>query len=168
LTYLNPNSVQNLRITYNPLLSQCSILSICDILEINSINPAINFNGENCTSSQEIIENCFSSLNIVSGTVKFDFDSNSCDVNDYEASNLIIKATNANAQTISTTTDENGDYELRVPAGIFTFEINSESIPENFLANPNEQDYEFTTTGNQEILDFCIESQILMIQGKIS
>ncbi|MBF8150342.1 T9SS type A sorting domain-containing protein [Winogradskyella sp. F6397] len=156
LTYLNPNSVYQLRIADNPQLTNCSILSVCNILEETSANAFIGVNGGNCNSNQDVIDYCEASLNVVSGTISYDFNNNLCDANDYIAENFIIKATNSLGHTVSTTSTVDGTYEMRLPEGQFDIEINDAAIPDHFMVTPTEQSVTFSSTGNATTLDFCI------------
>ncbi len=60
LDNISPNSIENLKITYNQSLSACEVQSICSYL----ISPAgiveIHDNATGCSSQEEVYESCFS------------------------------------------------------------------------------------------------------------
>jgi hypothetical protein len=68
LSNLDPGSLQgdregyheHLEIEFNPLLSDCSILPICNMLVRDDITFEIQYNAEGCNSDAEVLDNCSS------------------------------------------------------------------------------------------------------------
>lgn len=59
LNNIESGSIESLIVSYNPLLSECHIESICDYLLDPSGGIEIQVNAPGCNTAEEIIENCF-------------------------------------------------------------------------------------------------------------
>ncbi|MBP6979165.1 MAG: T9SS type A sorting domain-containing protein [Bacteroidales bacterium] len=58
LNNINGNSISELRIYYNPLLSNCAVKSICDYLVSPNGTVEIHDNAQGCNSQEEVEEAC--------------------------------------------------------------------------------------------------------------
>lgn len=58
LENIQPNSIQNLQITNNPLLSDCSIQNICEYLSSPNGKVSVYLNHEGCSNPPEIAREC--------------------------------------------------------------------------------------------------------------
>lgn len=153
ISHIDPNTITNLEIKYNPLLSFCNEDNICYYLDEGFDSTILN-NASGCNNDSEIIFECnLENYNLITGTVSQDVLSNNCTSGSTSIDNIQVNTTNGTS-TFSTFTDINGTYYLFVPEGTFTT-----SVVENILyyeANPFEYTHTFSDVGNQETADFCI------------
>jgi len=99
-------------------------------------------------------------LNRIAGTVRADADANGCDMSDYLLSNFLITITDGTNSFGTFTLDENsleGYYQYLVDVGNYTVSMDTQ-IPPYFTVNPVSQVSNFTNGGNEDIIDFCVES----------
>ena len=62
LDNINSDSLDYIRVNYNPSLSMCSILSLCNYLEIDSAQYEIANNLDNCNSAEEVAQLCINEI----------------------------------------------------------------------------------------------------------
>lgn len=62
LDNVNSDSLAYIRVQFNPSLSMCSILSLCNYLEIDSADYDISNNLDNCNSGEEITQLCVNDI----------------------------------------------------------------------------------------------------------
>jgi len=157
LEYLDIEVLNNLTIKNNPNLSECNILSICNYLpEGNNID--IQNNAIGCNNETEILDACNFTFNVFTGNVRFDFNDNGCDNEDYSAGSILIEMING-VNVYSTFTNSEGNYTLFIEEeGTFTLSVAPDSLPQGFVASPVSEEITFIGFGNMETVDFCIEA----------
>lgn len=112
-------------------------------------------------SNQSVVVNSFCSItpggsyNTITGTIRYDSDTNGCDANDYTASNvhmLISDGTNSGGN-FST---YDGDYSFYTSTGNFTITPILEN-PSWYIIDPPTATFVFNNTNNNQIIqDFCL------------
>jgi len=101
-------------------------------------------------------QNIPSSTNIVRGTIRFDFENDSCEENDYPTTGIMVQLENED-KVFSTRVNQFGEYSfLLEDLGVYNLTVVSESLPEYFEINPAERNIIFDSYGNTEIEDFCL------------
>ncbi|PVW13332.1 DUF7619 domain-containing protein [Marixanthomonas spongiae] len=101
-------------------------------------------------------ENIPSSTNIVRGTIRFDFENNSCDENDYSTTGVMVQAENED-KVFSTRVNQFGEYSfLLEDLGTYNLTVIPESLPEYYEITPAEVSTVFNSYGNTETVDFCL------------
>ncbi len=168
LEFIDPTSFQDVLVNYNSSLSNCNILSFCLPLQAGSTSISFNGNAPGCNSNTEVLDNCNATLNTVFGSINYDFNNNDCDENDYPSGNLVVVATNAASQSTSTTTNSDGIYQLKLPAGSYTIEILQASLPNNYISDPLTQQVIFSDVGEVEVKDFCLTASLVYNDLKIT
>ena len=94
-----------------------------------------------------------SDANFINGVVKFGNDINACDASNYTLKNIFIE-TSSEFETLTTKTNESGNYILAPIEGEYTTSIIQAN--ENFESNPEMYVYEFLDLGEVVVNDFCI------------
>lgn len=84
LDNIDSESINSLRVVYNPMLSTCNVQSICDYLETSGASVQIYNNAPGCNSQDEVIDSCnivpVQEFNI--GDNQLTISPNPCTVND--------------------------------------------------------------------------------------
>ena len=126
----------NIHIFSNPILSVCSIWSICQYLQ--GYDPSVQYasihdNASGCNSKEEIELSCLDAFNYMSGQIYADLDCNSTfDGADAYSPNVFI--TKANGTPIAAT-NGGGEYVALLALGtINTLRVNA---PSGYTAQPN-------------------------------
>lgn len=154
LEFLNPDDFDYYVLKENPQLTECSILSICNLLADGQFLMIEN-NAVGCNSEQEVLDNCSSEFNTIQGSLRFDFDENGCTPDDFGANAILLEVTDG-TNTITTSTDTNGFFRFFVTEGTYTTTVNTTSLPPDFSASPASIPSTFTGLGNLDNLDFCL------------
>ncbi|MBL4662118.1 MAG: T9SS type A sorting domain-containing protein [Flavobacteriaceae bacterium] len=154
LQNIDPAKIESIIIQNNPNLAVCNLLNICNLLTIQGIVEIVN-NAPGCENNLEVLQACDLAFNNIAGAVQFDFDTDGCDVDDYDARAIIINI-NDGTDTFSTTTNNNGEYLLYVDLGTFTTSVAEISLPNFFEVTPTSVETTFVDHGNVEIVDFCL------------
>lgn len=158
IAYVPINNTADYAVTIlaNPMLSNCSIVSICSLLSISNFVD-IGTNNDNCNNNTEVIDNCADMLNQITGTIRYDIQADGCDVDDIDVSSVLVEVSNGD-QLISTHTDQDGNYSVFVGAeGTYTTSVVTANIPSYFSVSPTTVETIFTSTGETAQVDFCIE-----------
>lgn len=157
------------RIRDNSNLSICNVESVCGLIA-NDDNADIIINNNNtyCTSIADVINECNLNLNSIVGSVLYDFNNNGCDPDDYNAQSILVETTNGST-TIGTFTNSDGSYgKLLDFEGAVTTSIIETSLPDGYVATPENVDNEFIGFGNEAIVDFCLNATEEIDDLKIS
>ena len=104
-------------------------------------------------------KNLGNALNRISGTVRLDIDANGCDISDNALPNFLVNITDGTNSYGTFTLNDNsleGYYQYLVDEGSYTVSIGSD-IPNYFSFNPISQVASFTSGGNEDVIDFCVE-----------
>jgi len=140
MDFTNLNSLQ---ITGNSALSVCNVPSVCAYLNSGTAVADIQNNASGCNSPIEIAAGC--NLNVVTGNVFFDSNSNNTlDANDVPAALTRVTSTGPNG-TFSTFTRSNGAYNNYTLDGAITTSVDPIA---NFAWTPSSHSDTFTGTGN--------------------
>lgn len=104
------------------------------------------------------IDDCEYSGNNYFGTVTYDVNGDGCDADDIIASSVFIQASNDTYNpTVATNID--GEYSVNIYNDIDApYTISVTGLPDYFSVSPDEIVSDFDTFGNEEELNFCIES----------
>jgi hypothetical protein len=138
----------------NSMLSNCSIISMCNFLSLNANNSSFSNNLAGCNSREEILANCSNGLNTITGQIKFDNNSDGCDIGDVSINNLMIVSENA-GNSYSTLSINDANYQIFVGEDQFITSI--PNLPNYYVVNPISQTSIFTGFGNTDNVNFCIE-----------
>lgn len=115
------------------------------------------FTGCYSVGPQDVSVDC-STINRVTGTILYDFDTNGCDSSTYAAANLLVQATDGTT-TYSTFTQADGSFSIAIDeAGTYTTTLVAPELSSSFLINPSSVSSTFTGVGNEETADFCVTS----------
>jgi|TARA_R100000479_G_scaffold85403_1_gene41517 uncharacterized repeat protein (TIGR01451 family) len=155
-------------ITNNPNLSDCSVTSLCNFLVNENITAIIENNAPGCNDEQEIIDGCGFVNNKVQGAIRYDFNNNNCDTANFNVSNLVVTITNANFESISTSTDVLGNYSFFVPEGEYSVYVEEQSLPVNYISNPIDAEVVFNGLGYTETVDFCLTATDIFNDLKVT
>lgn len=151
---LNALSIQ---IAANNNLSECSINSLCAIIDANGILVTIANNAIGCNSMEEVVENCAMAFNNISGYVRYDIDDDDCDGEDTPVSGATL-AISDGIETFTTITDSEGFYNIAVGSGSWTLSLVQESLPPYYTILANDFLFEYNEIGNTDQQDFCINN----------
>ena len=91
--------------------------------------------------------------NTISGNIFYDENNNGCDENDNQIHNILVKAYNDSASSITSSNSE-GQYLLNIYEG--TYNVGLFNLPSYFITNPASAVISFEDSDNNENLDFCI------------
>ncbi|MFC4636247.1 T9SS type A sorting domain-containing protein [Dokdonia ponticola] len=141
----------------NPVLETCSFVSMCNFLNTNVIEATIENNGIACSNLEEVLENCNTNLNIISGNILFDFDNDGCTTDDYAVGNILVETTDGISSQTSIT-DDQGNFSLFVEEGVYTTSLLSGSLPSIFQSVPEAIESTFEGGGNEDAIEFCVEA----------
>jgi Leucine-rich repeat (LRR) protein len=114
-------------------------------------------------------ENCSltsATVNTITGTVSYDFDSNGCDPQDTKLININLRNTSTNTSS-GTFTNSNGEYLLYAQELTNTLDIFA-NLPSFFSVTPTTQNVNFTGSGATQVVDFCIAGNAAVNDVKIS
>ncbi len=144
-------------ISGNELLSNCSITNFCNLFIQNTDNQSIvvQNNLEGCNTVEEVIDNCESGFNQISGMMAYDLLGDGCDDSDDPVSSVLIQTTDG-IDSIHTTTNDDGTYTIFVGEGTYTTSVVLDNFPTYYDVMPNDVETTFTTVGNTEEIDFCM------------
>ncbi|MCB0456941.1 MAG: T9SS type A sorting domain-containing protein [Flavobacteriaceae bacterium] len=163
-----PYIVNYLGILWNPDLSNCSVLSICNLLTNGIGLYNFNNNAIGCNSRTEVENGCNYNYNAVQGNIYYDFDNNNCTNEDYDVSNILITLESTNTLYYFIP-DENGRYVgFTGEEGIHTCYVNTASLPLNYTANPESVEIDFEGLGNLAEADFCLTATEIFNNLKIT
>ncbi|WP_353777491.1 FG-GAP-like repeat-containing protein [Winogradskyella sp. 3972H.M.0a.05] len=95
--------------------------------------------------------------NEITGTIRIDSNSDGCTNTDIAASNIMVVADNG-ADSFSTFTLQNGNYQLPVNEGNFVVSISN--LPNYYQPSPESYSADFFGLGNTNVADFCLEPSI--------
>lgn len=96
------------------------------------------------------------SYNHILGSVIYDYDSDGCNSGDMALPEYMVNVSNGTSE-IAITTDEDGDFSIRLLEGNYTLQL--QNLSPNFTATPPIQTVNFNDTGNYSSnIDFCIEA----------
>ncbi|AFL81427.1 hypothetical protein Aeqsu_1954 [Aequorivita sublithincola DSM 14238] len=151
---IDSNILERITMFNNPNLSNCSIISFCNYL--NLPNPVITLsnNGPGCNSETEIFDNCSPNNNIIRGIVRADINQDGCDQNDMLVPNIPL-ITTKDQNSILRYSNLNGEYSFFVGEGTYTTVVTPNVG--YFTSNPISQDSNFIGFGNEDVVDFCLE-----------
>ncbi|MEC4004101.1 T9SS type A sorting domain-containing protein [Flavobacterium sp. SUN052] len=93
--------------------------------------------------------------NRILGKIKFDANSNGCDVNDAYLNNIRVKNVNGTA-TYSNYTNYNGNSQYYLIGDVGTNTVTVTNLPSYFTVSPANQVFNFTTPGTTTASDFCV------------
>ena len=110
---------------------------------INELGWIINDSG--------LDDNCQN--NILSGTVLFDDNNNSCDIDDYAMTGFVVNGNN-NTYNYATNINSDGTYNLNLFDD--TYEISILNLPDYFIVTPQSSTITFTDSNTEQQLNFCI------------
>ncbi len=148
-------------ITDNPLLSNCSIISICTLFNCgcDAGGDALIFgNNSTCASFDSVYDSCSTTLNQITGNIQYDIQGDGCDTSDFDMSSVLIEVTNSDTNTVSTHSDQNGNYTLFVGGqGTYTTRVVTSNIPSNLSVSPDTVETVFSGNGEGTQIDFCVE-----------
>lgn len=97
-------------------------------------------------------------VNLITGNILFDMDSNGCAAGDILADNIMVTTTNG-INTYTTSTNSNGDYSFYVGLGNYTTSVSVNN--DLFSVSPLSQSSTFTDYGNTDFIDFCLTIDVL-------
>ncbi|QHI35994.1 Internalin-J [Kordia antarctica] len=143
--------IQYLNFSNNPTLQ-----FVCaDENEIPAVqNFANNYGYTDCVVNSYCSFTPGGTLYTVSGEVKFDSNTNGCDINDDAFPNFSFSITNGSNTGIFTA-NSSGDYEIPLSDGIHTITPQLEN-PTYFTISPTSITVDFPTDTSPNIQDFCI------------
>lgn len=123
LDNISAESITDLAIYNNSLLSTCAIKSICKYLDSPNGNVLIFNNANGCNNQTEITQACSNNLYSISGKITYDDTLNPHQVlRDVE---LYLTTANGKPED-STLTDQNGDYQINyISPGNYYLQSNS-------------------------------------------
>ncbi|WP_298764478.1 MBG domain-containing protein [uncultured Polaribacter sp.] len=104
--------------------------------------------------------------NTITGTVSFDFNNNGCDNSDTKSINTKLKNSSNNTSN-NTFTGTNGEYLIYTQEATNTVEIEL-NLPPFFSATPTSQSKTFTSSGETEVIDFCITANQIVNDVKVT
>lgn len=100
-------------------------------------------------------QNIPSTTNIIRGTIRFDFENNSCEENDYPTTGVMVQAENED-KVFSTRVNQFGEYSFLLEnLGTYHIRVIPESLPDYYEITPAEKSIVFDSYGNTEVEDFC-------------
>ena len=141
------------RVENNPSLSLICVDNI--------VYASATFN--NIDSQMFFAENCSfipAMSNTITGTIAYDFDVNGCDAADVKSINTKIATVSNNVSSL-TFTNTNGVYTLYTPDASSTTSI-TPNYPSFFTVSPSSQTSIFASTGNTDVVDYCITANSLV------
>ena len=151
------SSLNQIFIQENPLLAVCEEEWVCNF--INAGNPYSTYiqnNAAGCNSRDEVFFACNSTtVNSLSGTVRFNHDNDECAESIYTAANILIKATSLTGEEYMTFTKDNGTYRFFMPEGEYSIEA-IEDLTNFEVSAPST--VSFTGFGNDISTDFCLSA----------
>jgi uncharacterized repeat protein (TIGR01451 family) len=151
------SQITSLTIVENPNLAICSLNNICTFLG-NGGGSVFENNAQGCNSTIEVIENCTGILNVISGNIKYDFDSDGCNPTDINMDSTLVVISDG-VTSYGTVTNEMGDYYIPIVGeGTFTTTVDNDGLPGFFEATPASVETTFVGFGNIEQIDFCISA----------
>lgn len=124
---------------------------------VDDVNYAID-NFTNVDANVVFVEDCTISdidYNIIKGVVRMDQDNNGCDINDIIVSNSLIKVTDG-VNEFATFTGTNGTYAIPVTQNTYETSPSALAIKTNLSVTPPSYINSFTSFGNTETADFCV------------
>lgn len=144
-----------LEITNNSNLSVCNVFYICNNLnEFDEIY--ISNNAFGCNSIEELITNCELELNHIIGNIKYDFNNDGCDTDDFKIEGALVEISNG-TETFTASSNFNGVFSTFIDAtGSFDVFVIEESLSPYFQVNPINEVITFSGFSNSETVDFCL------------
>lgn len=132
----------------------------------NNTNSAVDVNNDgkidilysNSFGKNEVswFKNNGLSLNKITGTIKFDLNSNACGTGANPMDNVKVITQTSTSDTYSTFTSSNGYYQFYVDGpGDYTTSV-ATTLPSYFTVNPESYETTFTSINSVQTLDFCV------------
>ena len=109
------------------------------------------------SSSLLLLKNLGAVNNEINGKVRVDLANDGCDANDNVVPNIKVVTTNGTS-TSASFTNVNGIYQVFPQLGAHTTRISEYTMPNYYVAVPNEYNNDFTNSGNNLSYDFCLKA----------
>ena len=130
LENISSNTITDLYLQLNPALTDCHYLNICNFIQNSGLSFIVD-NGENCSTSQEILAGCNEQKNTIQYTIFYDLNNNK--LRDTNELNLPDAEVFISSNLLSDTITSRNVGEVFVEDGFYTIEFNPLSLPEWIL-----------------------------------